>query len=87
MARRAENHDGSDNFSSESETSETTKSDVKSMSNSTIQLSDMIVFKYCLGGLSERALLLKEIAMSLGEEDLAKLGDQVSLFSGCSHHR
>ncbi|KAL3508811.1 hypothetical protein ACH5RR_028212 [Cinchona calisaya] len=84
---RPENHDGSDNFSFDSETSETTKSDLKSMPSNTDQLSETIVFKYCLGGLSERALLLKEIAMSLREEELSKFVEQVSLFSGCSHHR
>ncbi|XP_027127004.1 SH2 domain-containing protein A [Coffea arabica] len=87
LVRKPENHDGSDNFSSDSETSETTKSDLMSIPSSTNQLSDMVVFKYCLGGLSERAVLLKEIALSAREEELVKFADQVSLFSGCSHHR
>lgn len=87
LARKPENQDGLDNFSSDSENSETTKSDLMSIPSSMSQLSDMVVFKYCLGGLSERAVLLKEIALSVTEEELLKFADQVSLFSGCSHHR
>ncbi|KAL3503053.1 hypothetical protein ACH5RR_037502 [Cinchona calisaya] len=87
LARRPENHDGSDNFSSDLETSETTKSYLMSVPSNNNQLSDTVVFKYCLGGLSERAVLLKEIALSVREEEIAKFAEQVSLFSGCSHHR
>ncbi|CAI9088901.1 OLC1v1023355C1 [Oldenlandia corymbosa var. corymbosa] len=85
-AERHENHDRLDNFSSESDNSETTRSDICIMPSSTSQISDEVVFKYCLAGPSERALLLKEIAVSVGEEELSKFADQVSLFSGCSHH-
>lgn len=87
LVRKPESHNGSNNFSFGSETSETTKLDLMSMPSNTNQLSDMMVFKYCLGGLSERALVLKEIAMSVREEELAKFAEPVSLFSGCTHHR
>lgn len=72
--------------SSDSENSEATKSDPMSMPRDINPISDLIVFKYCLGGPSERVLLLKEISMSFREAELAKFADQVSLFSGCAHH-
>lgn len=81
-----ENYDKADNCSAASNSSEETNSDPKSMP-STSPISDLIVFKYCLGGPIERSDLLKEIAISASEEDLAKFSDQISLFSGCSHHR
>ncbi|XP_050220384.1 SH2 domain-containing protein B [Mercurialis annua] len=51
------------------------------------EVSDVTVFKYCLGGLTDRAVLLKEIATSATEQQLFRFADQVSLYSGCSHHR
>lgn len=75
------------NVASDSENSEATKSDPLSISRDRNPISDLIVFKYCLGGPSERALLLKEISVSLREAEVAKFADQVSLFSGCPHHR
>ncbi|KAI5662258.1 hypothetical protein M9H77_21581 [Catharanthus roseus] len=84
---RPVNRGGSDNISSDSENSETTKSDPISMLSERNIISDSIVFKYCLGGQSERVHLLKEIATSVRHTELANFADQVSLFSGCSHHR
>lgn len=86
MDWRPENYDRADNCSAASDSSEETNSDPKSIP-STSPISDLIVFKYCLGGPTERSDLLKEIAISASEEDLAKFSHQVSLFSGCSHHR
>lgn len=84
---RTESRDGAENFSSDSENSEATNSVPGNFSPHKGPISDLIVFKYCLGGLSERCLLLKEIAMTYKEEALGSFAEQVSLFSGCSHHR
>lgn len=62
-------------------------SDFNIMSSGGYSISDVIIFKYCLGGLTDRALLLKEVATSASEEELFRLANEVSLYSGCSHHR
>ncbi|KAK6134438.1 hypothetical protein DH2020_031817 [Rehmannia glutinosa] len=87
MMRRPENHYGAENNSSASDNSEATNSDPKSMLSVSSPISDVIIFKYCLGGAAERCHLLKEIAISASEEQLANFAEQVSLFSGCLHHR
>ena len=79
-------HGGAENFSSDSENSETTNSPVDDLPNNRDPISDMVVFKYCLADLNERRLLLKEMAMTAKEEELATFAERVSLFSGCSHH-
>lgn len=84
MEGRSENHEEPFNYSSDSESSEATDSFLKS--NGT-PLSDLAVFKYCLSGLTERSLLLKEIAISVSEQELVDFAQQVSLYSGCLHHR
>ncbi|XP_038898307.1 SH2 domain-containing protein A-like isoform X2 [Benincasa hispida] len=50
-------------------------------------ISDVNIFKYCLAGLSERSLLLKEIATSVSQEEILEFAEHVSLYSGCVHHR
>lgn len=50
-------------------------------------ISDLAIFKYCLGGSTERTLLLKDITSSASNEEILEFADQVSLYSGCSHHR
>ncbi|KAL1358089.1 SH2 domain-containing protein A isoform X2 [Arachis hypogaea] len=50
-------------------------------------ISDMTVFKYCLAGLAERSLMLKEIASLASKKEISELAHHVSLYSGCSHHR
>ncbi|XP_038690631.1 SH2 domain-containing protein B-like isoform X1 [Tripterygium wilfordii] len=57
------------------------------MSTSGKPISDLTVFKYCLGGLNERALLLREMATSASDRELLEFAHQVALYSGCSHHR
>ncbi|KAJ8899159.1 hypothetical protein K2173_011946 [Erythroxylum novogranatense] len=57
------------------------------MSGRGYTISDSTIFKYCLGSLTDRALLLKEIATLASEEQLLSFADQVPLYSGCSHHR
>lgn len=75
------------NSTSDSESTEERDSDVKVVSSSGHSISDLAIFKYCLGGLTDRALLLKEVATSASEEDLLRLAHEVSLYSGCYHHR
>lgn len=49
--------------------------------------SDAMVFRYCLDGTYERSTFLKGAASSINVDDLIALANQVSLYSGCSHHR
>ncbi|KAL8031952.1 hypothetical protein ABFX02_13G062000 [Erythranthe guttata] len=88
MSRRVENGYGAENNnSSGSDNSEATNSDPKSMLGISNPIPDLIIFKYCMGGPAERCQLLKEIAVSASEVQIAHFAKQVSLFSGCSHHQ
>ncbi|KAK1385006.1 hypothetical protein POM88_022741 [Heracleum sosnowskyi] len=75
------------NCSSGSESSEAAISKSCSISSSKTPVSDSTIFKYCLEGLSERSLMLKEIAMAASELELSKFAEQVSQYLGCFHHR
>ncbi|CAK9134178.1 unnamed protein product [Ilex paraguariensis] len=86
MDGRSDKHEETDN-SSDLESSEATNSVFKSMPSNRDVVSDLAVFKYCLGGLTEKSLLLKEIAISASEQELADFAEQVSLYMGCLHHR
>ncbi|KAJ9183056.1 hypothetical protein P3X46_006972 [Hevea brasiliensis] len=83
----SENPEEIGNSTFDSESNEERDSDFKVVSSSGYSISDLTVFKYCLGGLTDRALLLKEVATSASEEDLLRFANEVSLYSGCSHHR
>ncbi|KAG8386492.1 hypothetical protein BUALT_Bualt03G0154200 [Buddleja alternifolia] len=74
--RRPENHYGAENNSCGSDSSEATNSDPKSMLGVSSPISDLIIFKYCLGGAAERCHLLKEIALSASEEQLTNFAKQ-----------
>ncbi|GMP66147.1 hypothetical protein CsSME_00026620 [Camellia sinensis var. sinensis] len=86
IERRPENHEETDNSPSDSESIEGRNLDFKSMSGNRCPVTDLAIFKYCLGGLNERALLLKEMATAASEKELANFAQQVSLYLGCSHH-
>ncbi|KAF7115272.1 hypothetical protein RHSIM_RhsimUnG0060100 [Rhododendron simsii] len=86
LERRPENHEETDNSPSDSESIEARKSNFKSTSSNRSPVSDTAIFKYCLGGLNERALLLKEVATVASEKELVDFARQVSLYLGCSHH-
>ncbi|XP_017253328.1 SH2 domain-containing protein B [Daucus carota subsp. sativus] len=73
--------------SSGSESSEAGISKSCSISSSEAPFSDSAIFRYCLEGLSERSLMLKEIAKVASEQELVNFAEQVSLYSGCFHHR
>jgi hypothetical protein len=49
--------------------------------------SDAVVFRYCLDSTYDRSKFLRVAAPTFNKDDLVKLADQVSLYSGCSHHR
>lgn len=87
LVGRPENFDEAEDTQSDSESIEAKHSARKSASNSRNPMSDMTIFKYCLAGLAERSLLLKEIANSSSNEELLDFAHQVSSYSGCSHHR
>ncbi|XP_016718168.1 SH2 domain-containing protein A-like [Gossypium hirsutum] len=48
---------------------------------------DVTIFRYCPGGLTDRSLLLMEISTTVSDEEISGLVEQVSMYSGCSHHR
>ncbi|KAL8512292.1 hypothetical protein ACS0TY_018684 [Phlomoides rotata] len=86
LTRRPENHYGTGYNSSASDNSEATHSGMRIMLSVSSPISDLIIFKYCLGGAAERCHLLKEIAILASDEQLENFAKQVSLFSGCVHH-
>ncbi|WCJ32370.1 SH2 domain protein B [Euphorbia peplus] len=87
LERSAENHEEAENSPSDLESMEERGSDFKIVSSNGYSVSDTTIFKYCLGGLTDRALLLKEVATSASENDLFRFAHEVTLYSGCSHHR
>ncbi|KAF9672617.1 hypothetical protein SADUNF_Sadunf11G0061200 [Salix dunnii] len=82
-----ENVEEADNSSSVSDSIEGRLSNFNITSSNCYSISDVTIFKYCLGGLIDRALLLKELATFASEEELFRLANEVSVYSGCSHHR
>ncbi|XP_078440362.1 SH2 domain protein B [Wolffia australiana] len=50
-------------------------------------ISDAIVFKYCMEGTEERSLILRDVLSFACDEDIMYFAEQVSLFTGCYHHR
>ncbi|KAI7746679.1 hypothetical protein M8C21_018291, partial [Ambrosia artemisiifolia] len=86
LEARQETHEQSYNSSCDSDSSEATNS-CKSIASNGSPVSDATVFKYCLGNLTEKSLLLKDLASSASEKDVMDFAVQVSQFSGCLHHR
>ncbi|KAJ7981916.1 SH2 domain protein A [Quillaja saponaria] len=84
---RPENLEGADDSSSDSDSIGERNSHSMSMSSRRNPISDTTIFKYCLAGLSERSLMLKEIGTSSSDQEISELAHQVSLYSGCSHHK
>ncbi|KAI8552375.1 hypothetical protein RHMOL_Rhmol06G0261700 [Rhododendron molle] len=74
--RPPKNHEEMDNSPSDSESIEARNSNFKSTSSNRSPVSDTAIFKYCLGGLNERALLLKEVATAASEKELADFARQ-----------
>ena len=86
MEGRPENHEDADNSSTDSENTEERVSNFRTLSSRAYSISDVTIFKYCLGSLTDRAVLLKEVAISSSEDELLKFAHEVSVYSGCSHH-
>ncbi|WOL16681.1 hypothetical protein Cni_G25469 [Canna indica] len=82
---RMNNLEGTDSGPSDSESTDLKDSD-SGWSRESI-VSDVTIFRYCLEGAFERSMLLKELIASASNEDIASFANQVSLYSGCSHHR
>ncbi|XVF88208.1 hypothetical protein PTKIN_Ptkin19aG0031600 [Pterospermum kingtungense] len=84
---RPENFEVVDNSLSDSESTGVRGSALESMSSRGHPVSDLTIFRYCLGGSTDRSLLLKEVATTASDEEISGFAKQVSLYSGCSHHR
>ncbi|KAJ7948824.1 SH2 domain protein A [Quillaja saponaria] len=84
---RTENFEEADDSSSDSESIGEKNSPSKIMSSRRNPMSDMTIFKYCLASLTERSLMLKEIGTSSSDLEISELAHQVSLYSGCLHHK
>lgn len=76
-----------DNSPSDSESTGARNSSFKSMLSSGDSVSDLTIFKYCLGNLAEKSRVLKEIVTSSSDDEVLEFAHQVSIYSGCSHHR
>ncbi|XP_010476838.1 PREDICTED: uncharacterized protein LOC104756028 [Camelina sativa] len=81
---QAQNHDEEEEDNSSTDSENTKIKDSAGFRRYTIP--DSMIFKYCLANLTERSLLLKEITNNSSDEEVSKFADQVSLYSGCSHH-
>ncbi|KAK0601966.1 hypothetical protein LWI29_029127 [Acer saccharum] len=75
-----------DNSPSDSESTGARNSSYKTMSTSGNSVPDSTIFKYCLGSMTERSSMLKEIAPSSSDEEILEFAKQVAIYSGCSHH-
>ncbi|XP_042515838.1 SH2 domain-containing protein A-like [Macadamia integrifolia] len=87
LEEKHENPEGTDNTPSDSESVQARISAFKKVTISKNPISDLTVFKYCLGSINERALLLKEIVTSATDQEMGDFAQQVSLYTGCFHHR
>ncbi|KAK8540552.1 hypothetical protein V6N13_056690 [Hibiscus sabdariffa] len=84
---RSENFEELNTFLSDSESTGAQDSALKSVSSRGHSVSDVTIFRYCLGGLTDRSSLLKKISTTVSDEEISGFADQVSFYSGCSHHR
>ncbi|KAL2943395.1 SH2 domain-containing protein B [Bienertia sinuspersici] len=82
-----ETYGETDNSASDSESFGARNSELKNISCNRDLTSDLTVFRYCLGGLSEKASMLKEFSLFASEQGIAEMAEKVSFVSGCSHHR
>ncbi|KAF0930137.1 hypothetical protein E2562_030306, partial [Oryza meyeriana var. granulata] len=78
---------GSDYTASDSDSMDVGSSWSGSDGDEVESFSDAEIFRYCLDGTYERSKFLRSAAPSVNEDDLVKLANQVSLYSGCTHHR
>lgn len=86
-SKEAHNVMGTDSSTSDSESFDAGSSWSGSDADDIDSISDAVIFRYCLDSTYERSKFLRGVAPTVNNEDLVKLADQVSLYSGCSHHR
>ncbi|XVE52996.1 hypothetical protein DITRI_Ditri02bG0169200 [Diplodiscus trichospermus] len=84
---RPENFEVVDNSLSDSESTGAKDSALRNVSSRGHSVSDLTIFRYCLGDLTDRFVLLNEIATTASDEEISGFANSVSLYSGCSHHR
>ncbi|OMO74646.1 hypothetical protein CCACVL1_16555 [Corchorus capsularis] len=73
---RPENIEEVDNSLSDSESTGARDPALKSVSSRGHSVSDVTIFRYCLGGLTDRSLLLKEIATTASDDSISGFADQ-----------
>ncbi|XP_021773928.1 uncharacterized protein LOC110737886 isoform X1 [Chenopodium quinoa] len=82
-----ENYGEIDSSASDSDSAGARNTESKSFTCNIELTSDLTIFRYCLGGLSERSVMLKESSLYASEHEMAEMAEKVSFFSGCDHHR
>ncbi|XP_068634618.1 SH2 domain-containing protein B-like isoform X2 [Aristolochia californica] len=82
-----DNLEGTDHTPSDSESVHARNSASKTATDITNPITDLILFKYCLEGMHERSMLLREILTTAGDHDIVEFAEQVALYTGCSHNR
>ncbi|OMO92616.1 hypothetical protein COLO4_17454 [Corchorus olitorius] len=84
---RPENIEEVDNSLSDSESTGARDPALKSVSSRGHSVPDVTIFRYCLGGLTDRSLLLKEIATTASDDGISGFADQdfelLKKISGC----
>ncbi|KAK8633325.1 hypothetical protein V6N13_014171 [Hibiscus sabdariffa] len=76
---RSKNFEELNTFLSDSESTGAHDSAIKSVSSGGHSVSDVTIFRYCLGGLTDRSLLLKEISTTFSDEVISGFADQTLL--------
>ncbi|KAG9453002.1 hypothetical protein H6P81_005906 [Aristolochia fimbriata] len=82
-----DNFEGTDNTPSDSESVHARNSASQNAAGITNPVADLILFRYCLEGMPERSLLLREILNAAGDHDIVDFAEQVALYTGCTHNR
>ncbi|ONK71723.1 uncharacterized protein A4U43_C04F11690 [Asparagus officinalis] len=84
---KANSLEGRDTALSDSDSTYARKSEARQTVHTGTPILDAIIFRYCLEGIHERTLLLREITHSVSNEDIVNFAEEVCLYAGCSHHR
>lgn len=87
VSKEAQNFMGTDSSTSTYDSFDSGSSWSGSDGDDVEAFSDAVVFRYCLDSTYDRSKFLRGAAPTFSKDDLVKLADKVSLYSGCSHHR
>nr|CAB3500108.1 unnamed protein product [Digitaria exilis] len=87
VSKEAQNFMGTDSSTSTCDSFDSGSSWSGSDVDDVEAFSDAVVFRYCLDSTYDRSKFLRGAAPTFSKDDLVKLADKVSLYSGCSHHR